>query len=375
MMSHAPNSSRHSPGIPHQRVNAASPLSVSHPKRGELRVLGFTDIDGTAQNEELPERERIGSITPAVDCIARCQAKGVEVGIVTGRSFGETLRYASALGCRGPLICEDGAVLVLPEAAIATRERWPSGLEKALSRHDDRWVLRLSSITPQVLNAIVADTNARLVKAGLEPFLSSLELMPCLEHATISDRVDAAKRTGFCQEAMHTIGYERVEDLLDAAHRLSTCFLLSSDYGTYDQSKGMDERRLMLRAVALEHGVEVFAPRLPHLRGSDASKLAPLMLLNQHASLFFGRETSGILPLVWGNNDNDVKLMRNISALDGLGVVVGHPDKAKGHYVQVADVQSPDVYVAEGHSGYGMVEGLAFIRDTLAQRFGLVLAW
>jgi len=71
-----------------------------------MTKLLAVDLDGTLlrRNGEVDERDAAA--------IARVQARGIPITIVTGRLFAGTRAFAEQLGIRGPVACADGAQLV-----------------------------------------------------------------------------------------------------------------------------------------------------------------------------------------------------------------------------------------------------------------------
>jgi Cof subfamily protein (haloacid dehalogenase superfamily) len=77
-----------------------------------IRLLAL-DLDGTLLDAAL-------TISPAVlSAVARAQAHGVHVTIVTGRMFGATLPYARRLNVTGPVVCYQGGAVYDVESGAA----------------------------------------------------------------------------------------------------------------------------------------------------------------------------------------------------------------------------------------------------------------
>jgi hydroxymethylpyrimidine pyrophosphatase-like HAD family hydrolase len=351
-----------------------APCIVQDPARGRLRVVGFTDLDGTANDEDVPESERFLTIGPARECIARCQAAGIDVGVVTGRSFGEAILYADALGARGPVICEDGAVIALPTAGDRNGSSAEPWLVKAIRTVSGRQVIINSVTEATLLTKIVEKANLILVSRGFEPFLASTDLLPVMAETDPSRRNDLLERSPFRKMALEQIGYPDPASVLLAAHRLATCFVISSDYCSYDITQGLDERRRILAAVASESGVDVFSPRLPHLRGKDANKFTAINLIDRSSASFWGHDVTGILPVAWGNSDNDLVLMEKLGDLAGIGFMVGQPEHSPSFYERRESLKGADVHIMTKNAGHGMLESLEVLSAGLRQRFGLSLS-
>jgi hydroxymethylpyrimidine pyrophosphatase-like HAD family hydrolase len=292
---------------------------------------------------------------------------GIITGVITGRSFGEALVYADALQCRGPIICEDGTVLVLPPNHSPDTHKIPAELQEKLVKHHNRWVLILSDTNTSELDKAVRAANDSLQQQspGHPPMVSSTTLQGIYLEPDSSLRALKIAASDDFRTIKGLVGYESDSQLVEAAHRLATCFVATANYREFDQTGPADLQRKILRRVATEQGLEVISPKLPHLRGKGADKGAAIYTMNQYAHSFLGVQCSGILPICFGNNDNDVVMMKKIGSLDGLGVVVAHPDKSKGHYIKVQDVQAPHIYIAQNPYGLGMREGLEFIKTKL----------
>ena len=136
---------------PKYRENELHEPLVVETEGRRLAVVVFTDLDGTANDETRPENERLNTIAPAKEAITALEQKGIPVGIITGRSFGEAVLYQNALESRGPIICEDGAVVVLPEGHSKQSVLRVIPDVHQIVIHEGRIVVVLSKVTRKIL--------------------------------------------------------------------------------------------------------------------------------------------------------------------------------------------------------------------------------
>jgi hypothetical protein len=66
-------------------------------------------------------------------------------------------------------------------------------------------------------------------------------------------------------------------------------------------------------------------------------------------------------------------MMQQLGEYDGVGVVVGHPDSTKGHYINRDTVTSQNVFISSQPYGHGMREGLSFVYQRLTENLGVTL--
>jgi Cof subfamily protein (haloacid dehalogenase superfamily) len=74
------------------------------------------DLDGTVVGENLIVSPRVR------DAIAKAQARGIVVTIVTGRMFSAARPFATLLGISGPIVCYQGAAIYDAVSGDAVRE-------------------------------------------------------------------------------------------------------------------------------------------------------------------------------------------------------------------------------------------------------------
>ena len=71
--------------------------------------LIMLDIDGTLINT--PHNRKLPPETPQV--LARVMDKGIRVGLASGRNYGHIMAHLGAMGLNGPLVCNNGAAVVI----------------------------------------------------------------------------------------------------------------------------------------------------------------------------------------------------------------------------------------------------------------------
>ena len=303
---------------------------------GQSAVLAFTDIDGTANNELLPESERHNSLAPAKRAIHQLQIGKVPVGIVTGRSYGEAAWYAKELGCLGPIICEDGAVLAFPTA-------WTKYLsnqtELPFKRQDDgSLVLILSSINRERIQQFLDFVSKSLPHDT--HIISSLE--------------------GGATLFAHGSGHPNLAAAERSAMRLASAYMIKPEKEVLDI--------LFKTKTASDWGMRCFAPNLPHVIGLDAHKgLALRKACEITLSILrtIGVNAKHITPIAFGNNDNDIALFREIDKMGGIGILVAHPDAPAKSFISTTEIPNSTIICRQSH-GLGMIESLAYLERSLA---------
>lgn len=300
----------------------------------KLVVLAFTDLDGTVNDQGVPERDRLATISPAKEAIAQLQKHDIPVGVVTARSFGETMVYQKALGAEGFTITEDGAVIILPKNIQEDIKSLAQ--EKYIVSHDNQTALILSQVKLSTIKDFLKYIAEQLEKKGLPQNIVST--------CTATPQV--------LKELIH---YQTINDAIRAADRLASAFIRDV---TEEQYKTIMEHAESwnLRITGKPHHT--------HILGKDADKGGAIQFINDNINLFLPdmKDVDGILPIVFGNDYNDLRLFEEAHKLGGIGVIV---KDSKGYY-RVADEEIPSYVIkTDGAYGYGMEEAVSTILGKL----------
>lgn len=290
----------------------------------KLAVLAFTDLDGTVNNQDIPEKDRLATIDPAKEAIAELQAYGIPVGAVTARSFGETLIYQKALNAEGFTITEDGTVVILP-GDIKLEEL---SQKKHIVSHDGESALIISTVELETIK----DFIQHIIKELKERSLPSDLTTTCFSTPEL------------LKEMIH---YQTVDDAIRASDRLASAFVRDA---TEEQYKLMIEQanEWKMRITGDAHHF--------HLLGKDADKGIAIQFIHDNARLFLpDADVDGIIPIVFGNDYNDIRLFEEAHAMGGLGIIVKN---SKGGYRVPTEKIPSYVIKTEGGYGYGMKEAL-----------------
>ncbi len=294
-----------------------SPLAVEHPERGTLAVVALWDIDGTVNDETKPESERLGTIAPAKKALDVLQSHNIPSGPITSRSSGEGAIYASAMETTGPNICEDGAVIIpsnKPEESII-----------------------LSKTDREALAAFITFVQDKFPG---EEIISTI----------FSTR----------EELMQACGHSTVEEAEKSAERHASAYVVPAS----------DEQRAFILDTSDEWNIRAFGEVI-NLIGKDANKGKALERLDEYAATFWGEKFTGILPIIFGNNTNDVPSLKKAIELGGIGILVSEPEG--GYKVKPEDIPASTTLTNAPH-GYGILESVKTIQDQLEKRFGLILS-
>lgn len=309
-----------------EAVAGPAGLRVRSPRTGQwLLVLALTDLDGTANDERVPEPARLATLGPARAAFARLHESGVATGICTARSLGEAREYRDALGIGGPIIAENGAVLVLPDGTCR----------------------RLGDAGP--LAAVVAAISTTVGR----PVPSSLD-WPGLEAAWEAERQG---RAPVC------LGHESLAALRRAADRVASCFLVGL-------SPAEKEVATRLAAAA---GLDAFGDLL-HLVARPADKG---LALGELLDTLRPSDSAVVVPIVFGNGVNDLPLFARALRAGGAAVLVGDVASASGfHFDPVRHPVPAGTITVPGVShGPAILRSLPRIADFFAGQYGFHFPW
>ncbi|MBI2028643.1 MAG: HAD-IIB family hydrolase [Candidatus Levybacteria bacterium] len=186
-------------------------------------VWVLSDIDGTVNDEGEIESERIYTIEPAKEAFRELEQRGISVGLITARSFAEAEEYQTKLLISGNIVCEDGAVIVLPKSA-STRNMSELIKFGKIETHEGRVVLlpkgdlEKSPITTEDIKNLIEEvelsTKTRIISSCTS---APDELRVAAKHATLEaaklsqDRLASAYAVNLTEEQR-----ELAKDLSDS---------------------------------------------------------------------------------------------------------------------------------------------------------------
>lgn len=280
----------------------------------KFAIVVLTDLDGTANDETLPEAKRLSSVTPAAEAISALQNLNIPVGIITSRSHGEALIYQESLHTKGPIICEDGAVLALPDRTLV-----------------------LSKVGRRNLQQFLEEVEKQTKKMG--------------ETAQIISTL-----TNTAEDLQRAAGHSTLELARASADRVASAYIADPT----------PLQRKIVMQEAPKWGIRAFGEAI-NLIGEDANKGSAIVALDEHAKEFY-LDAQGIIPLVFGNNNNDLKLFYEAERMGGVGVIVGHPQG--GYFVNESHIPR-SVIKARKPYGNGMQEAIPQVLQFLLNRYNL----
>jgi len=312
-----------------------------------VAIVAFTDLDGTANDETVEEAHRLKTIEPAKKAISILESSGIPVGIITGRSFGEAIFYQNALGNHGPIICEDGAVVVLPPRFDEHQHLSLANFidTNKIVKHRQRISFVLSQINTSNILELLQEAQkerAHSSTSQTKPILSTL--------------------TSSAEEIREAIGHSTTLEARLSGDRLASAYIVQASEDQLGTIKKLSDR----------FGIRTFGSPL-HLIGKDADKGLALKMLNEHSNIFFTSEVkpvNGIAPIIFGNNSNDLRLAEEVEKLRGLFVIVGRP--GGGFFVSEKDIP-PSAIKATKPFGEGMLEAIPQIRNFFKNSFGVAI--
>ena len=317
--------------------STAGPLTIE--VDGELAlVAAFTDLDGTANDETLPEADRLGSVGPAKDGFRELQSRyGIVCGPITGRSAGEAQLYARHLGIDGPVICEDGAVVLLP---AGTDENEGHGFE-VITSGDMRAVI-LSNVDCNAIDRFLVAVGREIDRAA--------EGAPALI-STFSSPDLLQRHLGHADIAAATL----------SARRLASAYVV--------RPTAIQLATLKRRAAAW--GMRTFSDEVPHIVGADVNKGLALRAVCRNAHAFFDvpARVRRVIPIVFGNAENDIPMFQHANDLGGIGVMVGRPQRSPGFWVDEKAIP-PFVLKTSEPFGHGISSAIPRALRILSNRYG-----
>jgi HAD superfamily hydrolase (TIGR01484 family) len=310
-------------------------------------MLALSDIDGTLNNEHVPESERIHTIGPAREAIETLQRCGVPVGICTARAQGEAELYAEAVGARGWLISENGACTTSPQGE------------------------RVTIGDMREIRECVTAIEARLGR----PLVTTLDLH-ALEGSWRQQM--AARREGrevFPPSHENDLGHSTVEALRVSAARVASAYISGLTLG---------ERSIAI-AIAEAYGFRPFGDLL-HLINRRADKGVALdgLCESLRAQEVSARDASGVrksvridrvTPIVFGNGENDLPLFASAIERGGYGVLVADPVRDCGFHfdIQKRPPHDKTVVTYGAPFGYGMKAALSVLAFRVRDEYGITL--
>lgn len=301
---------------------------------GGRRVLvhGNSDIDGTLINEHVPERDKIPTIAPARAAVTELESvHHIPVGVSTSRSFGEALYYQEAANGHGVTICEDGAVISLGKAL---RQAHIASLETR----------GYSVVTREGRSSVIL---SRTPMSNIERFLDETQKQ--------SDESLFTSLTTPIEQLQELLGHPTLDQTRMSVDRLASVYIVNAS----------QRQKEIMNALAPQMGLRTFGEPV-HIMGADAQKGTPLEVMNALPTVFFSDlPIQGVLPIFFGNRENDIPSLATAIKMGGIGVLVGHPDG--GHYIET-DLVPPEVIKTTKPYGFGIQEAIPVILEQLESK-------
>lgn len=249
-------------------------------RRGGRRLLPVVccDVDGTINDEKVPERGRLGTVGPARHALAPLADLGIPVVLVTMRSLAEARRYAAAVGGCQVCIGEDGAAIGLPAG--------------------DLWVVSPGRVGgPQ--------------RVGDSPTLMAIR--------TLLDEVRAGGSPDLWASCDRPARPPQACDL-------GLTELLAVNRGRVASAvvRCSPEARHIVELRAPRHGLRTSGEVL-HVLPSGVDKATGLRALDAHVGSLFGAVVDGVLPAAFGNAANDLPMLAAAREMGGVGALVEGP--------------------------------------------------
>lgn len=316
-------------------MSRIEPLIVRNEGK-KFAVVAFYDIDGTCVDETLPERERIATIGPAKEALYRLEECGVTAGPITARSFGEAMQYRGLLATSGTTICEDGSLICLP---ITHGKRVGVFPNHDVMAYEGSEIVTLGSLSLDTLRSFVVAVSER---AGEKAY------------STVTDSPE---------QLAAVIGFDTVEHAKLSADRFTSAYIARPTRKVLEA----------VHALAPQWGIRTLGEFAVNLNDPDVDKGSALRFIADHADYLYGDvNLSGIIPIVFGNNRNDIELFEAAHELGGYGVMVAHPDPAVGYFVPEKTIPSAVIKTPGEPYGYGMKAAVPAVLQRLKKQYEVV---
>lgn len=319
------------------------PLIVKHNGKNKL-VVAFSDLDGTVNNQELPEAQRLSSTEPAITAFQTLECMGIAVGVITGRSLGESIMYKQHLNISGLNICEDGSVIIGNGFSYPQNEQIKNSPVKTFY-YQNYATMILGGVTLLELRKFtdfIKREFAKLPKNEQQPFINSL--------------------SSSVEEIQQTFGHSALTQANDSKWRLAS-FYYSNNLSSKQQT--------IIQDNLAQFGLRSFG-NPPHILSSNTNKGIALQFINEFANPIYSKrgeysqEVQGILPIVFGNDKNDIELFNIAEQLGGIGVLVSRPDDTNSYYINTADIPSSTIK-ADSPYGLGISKSIPQIQQFISQ--------
>lgn len=297
-------------------------------------AMVWSDLDGTANDEKVPEGQRMGTIEPAREAFSRFELMRLPVGLISARGTGEVEAYQDALDVNGPIIAEDGQVLVFPKGIRIDKEELPEEFRQfRLFDHEGRQAMLLSHVGIIQLKTFTQDVLKEAEKRGIanrEDIYSSLTKPP--------------------EELIISTGHESMEFVRASVDRLGSGYFDKVSQSFLD----------LLNEMAPPYGIRVIGDtRSASIYGVDSNKGNALRIFDRLAEHFFPdvEGARGTTAVAFGNGRNDLAMFAAVHANGGIPILIGDGIPAN-------EVPEYVLRAAAPH-GYGILQSTGIVTNWL----------
>ena len=308
-------------------------------------VVAFSDIDGTINNQMLPESKRIRSILPAKEAFYLLEQMGINVGVATGRSIEEAFLYQDLLQTHGLAICEDGSVI------STNYNKLIDGFENVAKNNKV-----YQTLYKDKLSLIIGNHN----KTTLEHFIKYIKnefdlLLPADNHELISSISSP------CDIIKKVFKHSSLKSAKMSANRLASLYYAENHLSC-------QQNKIIMDNIG-KNGIRSFGSPA-HLVSASTNKGIALKFLNDNAKILYpktlyGKTISGIIPIVFGNHKNDIELLNTACDIGGMAILVAHPNPDTKYYIDTSLI-SPEIIKTRLPYGYGIKEAIPKIEKLLS---------
>lgn len=313
-------------------VKSPNGLLVRSPRSSAtVLVCALTDLDGTANDEHVPENSRLATIIPARDAFAILARSGLVTGICTARSTGEARQYQRELRVTGPLISENGAVVSFPDGSQEV-----FGDLNTLKQAIDRISARLKRPIPNSIDWASLEAAWKKEQRGETPAF---------------------------------LGHSDRESLQRAADRNASCFLVGLSR----------EEKQIVTELAAGMGLTCFGELL-HLIPRGVDKGRAFAALNEHLLNLppeRGLRPDIVAQIVFGNGENDLPLFEQALKAGGAAVLAGDSTTSNGFHFDIArhPVPKGTITLPGVSHGHAILQSLPLLKEFFIEKYGVIFPW
>jgi len=311
-----------------------------------------SDIDGTINEEHLPESQRIDSdaVNSAKDAFKEYESRGISVWLISSRTYEEVSMYKDRVVAHGGAIFEDGLGVEVPKGAD---------------------VNNLPQVTEGNYHVVEYNGRSILVLAPLD----SLGRIQAALHQ-VEAKTNTPLISSFIHDASGNVDIKKLEVLQQTAGHFSQSEALKSTVrfaSAYIADPTEEQREVLKTTVSSQENLRLRDHgKIIEVYGSQNHKGIALQLVLKNPQFFFpDRHLNSVFPIVVGNKENDVEMMNEAIATGGIGVLAAGPLENQ-YWIDQSSVPE-EVIKTTKVAGHGLKDVAPQVLGRIEQKFNIKL--